>query len=67
MLTKQLFKCAVCKVDIKNRACVDHNHTTGQVRELLCDSCNLGIGAFRENTKTIEKVIKYLKKWNINS
>src|ERR1035437_595706 len=48
ILIKQEYKCAICG-NIKNgnrRMCVDHNHSTGEIRGLLCSRCNLGIGSF---------------------
>ena len=40
---------------------VDHCHTTGKVRGLLCQSCNVGLGAFKDNVKSLQNAIKYLK------
>lgn len=40
---------------------VDHNHTTGKVRKLLCNKCNKGIGDFDEDISRIERAIQYLK------
>lgn len=37
---------------------VDHCHSTGRVRGLLCHHCNVGIGMLREN---FEDAAKYLK------
>lgn len=41
--------------------CIDHDHSTGEVRGLLCDCCNKGLGYFKDNTDFMEKAIKYLK------
>jgi len=41
----------------------DHDHTTGMAREWICDSCNTGLGRFKDNLKLLEKVIVYLKKY----
>jgi hypothetical protein len=63
LLEKQDFKCAICGSrgsDIKSLA-VDHDHATGKVRGLLCDSCNLGIGKFKDSTELLTSAINYLK------
>lgn len=39
---------------------VDHCHTTGKVRGLLCVSCNLGIGNFKDSTELLQNAINYL-------
>jgi len=63
ILTRQNYKCAICKIDISSRACVNHDHTTGVIRELLCDQCNTAIGAFKEKVDNLANAIKYLDKW----
>lgn len=44
--------------------CVDHNHTTNQVRALLCNDCNALLGFAKENKETLSNAINYLKKFN---
>ena len=55
-------KCAVCiqekKLDI------DHCHTTGRIRQLLCANCNRMLGMAKENITTLTNAINYLNKWN---
>lgn len=41
---------------------VDHDHTTGKVRGVLCPGCNLGLGHFRESVEKLELAIAYLKR-----
>jgi len=41
---------------------VDHNHDTGKVRELLCNTCNNGLGCFKDDPKLLQSAIKYLNK-----
>lgn len=60
LLKEQNYHCAICpKTD---KLCVDHNHTTGKVRQLLCDSCNKAIGLFNENPELLKSAIAYLIK-----
>jgi len=65
---KQGGVCAICSLpaetaDSKGRDLhVDHNHTTGQVRGLLCGKCNCLIGLAGESISILDKVKDYLKK-----
>ena len=62
---KQNFCCALCgkhEVETPRKClCVDHNHDTGKIRELLCESCNQALGLFYENIDTLKKAVKYLE------
>lgn len=40
---------------------VDHDHETGQVRGLLCNPCNTGIGMLRDSAAVIRSAAKYLE------
>ena len=53
-------KCAICKNESKRTLCVDHNHETGEIRGLLCEGCNRGIGFLKESTEILQNAIKYL-------
>jgi hypothetical protein len=64
LFSKQLGLCAICKKSSDKRLCVDHNHTSGAVRELLCDNCNVGIARFSENIHSLQSAIEYLQKHN---
>lgn len=53
--------CAICNGKNNDRdLAVDHCHTTGKVRGLLCGNCNRGIGYFKDSKILLEKTIKYL-------
>ena len=41
---------------------IDHNHTTGEVRGLLCARCNMTIGQVNEDTEVLSRMINYLGK-----
>ena len=43
---------------------IDHNHTTGEVRGLLCEGCNLGLGSFKDNTSSLREAANYLERYN---
>lgn len=66
ILISQGGKCAICKSTNPNgrgsNFHVDHDHSTGKIRALLCVNCNTAIGLFHENTVLMEKAIEYLKK-----
>ena len=58
----QAWCCAICHKSQK--LVVDHCHKSKQVRGLLCNSCNSGIGYFREQPKLLQYAIEYLKERN---
>lgn len=63
---KQNGKCAICDIQFpplserKKLFVVDHNHKTGSVRGLLCQSCNKAIGFFREDESLFIKAVEYI-------
>lgn len=70
MLLAQGGKCACCGSQFSmegkktDRPCVDHNHKTNQVRDLLCGRCNLAAGNVQDSSKRAEQIATYLRKWN---
>ncbi len=40
---------------------IDHCHTTGQVRGLLCNKCNFALGGFKSSEEVLLSAIRYLK------
>jgi len=62
MYRAQAGQCAVCAdVHSEGDLRVDHNHSSGRVRSLLCGKCNSGIGMFRERPELFLKAVEYLK------
>lgn len=68
MFVAQDHKCAICgdigfKIckDSKTLLVVDHCHTTGKVRGLLCHNCNRGLGLFQDNVINLSSAIDYIK------
>lgn len=67
MLISQEGKCGLCSKDISfegNTANIDHNKTTGKIREVLCTKCNLGISYFDNNLEWLRKALTYLEKYD---
>jgi hypothetical protein len=69
MLEAQGHKCWCCGVEHKEDGrygplCVDHNHTTGDVRGLLCRRCNMVIGNVEESKELLTTLIDYLEVHN---
>lgn len=65
ILNKQKDCCAICgihKDEFSYQMVVDHSHTTGKVRGVLCRKCNLGIGHLNDDISLLEKSIEYLNK-----
>lgn len=63
LFSKQDGKCAICFTDqrsLKRSLSVDHCHTTGRIRGLLCSVCNRSIGNFHDNVGTLQSAINYL-------
>jgi len=57
--------CAVCKQpEPQNKALsIDHNHLTGKVRGLLCHPCNAALGLLKEDSARIDRLMKYIEKY----
>ena len=66
MLEMQSSKCAVCKTDAPggkhNVFCVDHDHVTGKVRELLCKDCNIVLGIINDSPEHLGRLMAYIVK-----
>lgn len=61
-------QCAICKKELAlvkhstiETASVDHNHKTGEVRGILCRSCNRGIGYLNDSPERLIRAAEYLK------
>lgn len=68
MSERQGGRCAICggtdpKQNSSGRLAVDHDAETGQVRGLLCGSCNNGLGRFRHSEERLLAAIEYLRSY----
>jgi hypothetical protein len=61
----QNHKCAICKQEeiyYRNKVlCVDHDHNTGEIRGLLCNTCNRALGLLKDDKQLLINALKYLK------
>lgn len=63
MVAVQANRCAGCTREAlpDQPLQVDHNHTTGEVRGLLCGSCNRAVGLLGDNAETLLRLADYLE------
>lgn len=65
LLESQGGVCAICKGDRNGpgaRFHVDHHHTSGRVRGLLCGRCNTAIGLLQDSPELAEAAAVYLRR-----
>lgn len=67
LLKSQNGDCAICGrtneeevASSGRRMSVDHCHTTGRIRGILCSNCNIAIGKFKDDPDRMTKAIQYL-------
>lgn len=56
--------CALCGTSdfsVGKGACVDHDHVTKKVRAILCQPCNMGLGAFRDRPDVLRAAADYIE------
>ncbi len=68
LLKSQDYRCAICHTDKPYGGpylqwALDHNHKTNKVRGILCDSCNRGLGHFKDSREKLLAAEKYLAKY----
>jgi hypothetical protein len=70
LLEKQSGACAIClsfssKVTRAGTLHVDHNHTTGAVRGLLCHHCNTSLGSMSDSPLLLRRAAEYIERSTI--
>lgn len=66
MFKNQNGRCSICEIpqeELTIALAVDHCHSTGNVRGLLCRNCNLMIGFAKDNKELLSSAIQYLEKY----
>lgn len=60
-------RCPICKIEFDKEEqrwpVVDHCHSSGQVRGILCNRCNCGLGYFRDNPKFLQQAAVYAQQF----
>ncbi len=66
-----LWQCPICYkqgiVGVTVQIVIDHNRSTGHTREYICDSCNTGLGRFKDDEKILRNAIAYLREHEAKS
>ncbi len=51
----------LCFICLENKKLfVDHCHSTGKVRKLLCFSCNVALGSFKDSSEILNRAKEYI-------
>ncbi|TXH06755.1 MAG: endonuclease [Candidatus Moraniibacteriota bacterium] len=60
------YECPVCKkrtiAGVTSKVVLEHDHKTGKPGGWICDSCNTGLGRFKDNVSLLENAIEFIKK-----
>lgn len=68
VLVEQAGRCPVCERALNphakhnDTACIDHCHTTGRARAILCANCNAVLGLIREAAATADRLRDYIER-----
>lgn len=60
--------CAICSSQLTREAAfygttgarIDHNHKTNKIRGILCNSCNVGLEQFRDDSRRLRLAADYI-------
>ena len=60
-----LWRCPICRkwsvVGVTAKVVIDHDHREGRARGYICESCNTGLGRFKNGEDFLQNAISYLR------
>ena len=60
-----VFRCPICDrraiTGVTAKVVADHNHHTGDIRDFICDSCNTGLGRFKNGKDHLKDAVHYIE------
>ena len=60
------FECPICKkqtiAGVTSKVVLEHDHRTGKPGGWICDSCNTGLGRFKDDVELLKSAIEFIKK-----
>jgi len=55
--------CKICGREVSGKSAhADHDHATGRLRDELCDTCNRGLGNFKDNPALLRAAAEYIER-----
>jgi hypothetical protein len=60
MVVSQRGRCAICQIQADLQ--IDHDHSTGAIRGLLCHKCNKVLGLMSDSSERLESALAYLER-----
>ncbi len=60
VINRQARRCLICLHTAPLH--VDHDHSTGEIRGLICFRCNGGLGQFKDDAAVIRRAVDYLER-----
>ena len=67
LVASQNGRCPICDIPFKSQKLMslDHDHKTGQLRQVLCSKCNTALGLLNEDVAIFHRAVEYINKWRI--
>lgn len=64
MLSRSYGRCDICYKCFSGREpFIDHDHSSGNVRGLLCSKCNFSVGLLDDNPEIVDRLYRYLNEY----